>query len=67
MILLMTAFDALKERLRQCRHITAQRPDRGSFTTETVIVTAILVGIAVAVGAVLLAKVMAKAKSINLG
>ncbi|MFG1879329.1 hypothetical protein ACGFIV_31265 [Sphaerisporangium sp. NPDC049003] len=67
MIRLIILSNAMKEWLQQCRHIAQQKPDRGSFTTESVIVTAILVGIAIAVGAVLLAKVLAKAKSINLG
>ncbi|MEO3810767.1 hypothetical protein ABGB17_17335 [Sphaerisporangium sp. B11E5] len=63
---LMTPCIAMKERLHQCRNIARRQPDRGSFTTESVIVTAILVGIAIAVGAILLAKVLAKVKSIDL-
>lgn len=38
--------------------------DSGAMTTETAIVTAILAGLALAVGAIIVAKVTAKAESI---
>lgn len=40
--------------------------ERGSSTTETVIVVAIMAGLALAVGAIIVAKVMGKAEGIDL-
>ena len=40
------------------------RDERGAMTTETAIVTAILAGLALAVGAIIVAKVTTKAESI---
>jgi hypothetical protein len=44
--------------------LDASRDEHGAITTETAIMTAILAGLALAVGAVIVAKVMAKAESI---
>jgi hypothetical protein len=44
--------------------LDASRDEQGAITTETAIMTAILAGLALAVGAVIVAKVMAKAESI---
>lgn len=48
-------------RLRECA-----RDDAG-YSTETVIITALLAALAIAAVAVITAKVMAKARGINLG
>ncbi|GIH99193.1 hypothetical protein Pta02_12020 [Planobispora takensis] len=63
----MILFDAMRERRRRCLEAARRHPDRGSFSTETVIVTAILVAIAITAGAILLSKVLAKVNSIDLG
>ena len=44
--------------------LAASRDERGAVTTETAIVTAILAGLALAVGAIIVAKVMSTAESI---
>jgi hypothetical protein len=44
-----------------------EHPDDGSFSTEAVVVTALLVALAIAVMAALGPKVLAKVQSINLG
>jgi len=44
--------------------LDASRDEDGAVTTETAIITAILAGLALAVGALIVAKVMAKAESI---
>ncbi len=67
MFRLLVLFEFYKERLSQCRAVAREHPDKGSFTTETVIVIAVLVAIAIAVGAVLMTKVMAKVNQLDLG
>lgn len=52
----------LRARIRELR----EHPDAG-YTTETVLVTALLVVLALAVIAILVAKVTSKANGINLG
>ncbi len=49
-------------------HVEALHHDseRGSTTTETVIMTAIMAGLALSVGAIIVAAVIAKANSISL-
>lgn len=44
--------------------LDASRDEDGAVTTETAIITAILAGLALAAGALIVAKVMAKAESI---
>ena len=44
--------------------LAASRDERGAVTTETAIMTAILAGLALAVGAIIVAKVMSTAESI---
>lgn len=53
---------ALRTRLEELR----RHPEAG-YTTETVLVTALLVVAALAIVAIIVAKVIAKANSINLG
>ncbi|GAA2653687.1 hypothetical protein [Nonomuraea recticatena] len=60
---LMARFDAHLERARQA---AKKRPDAG-YSTETVVMVAILVTIAIAVGAILMSKLIAKANSLDLG
>lgn len=60
---LMVLFEAHLEKARQSAR---ERPD-GGYSTETVVMVAILVTIAIAVGAILMTKLMAKANSIDLG
>jgi hypothetical protein len=55
-------FAALRTRLDELR----RNPDAG-YTTETVVVTALLIVAALAVVAIIVAKVTAKANGINLG
>lgn len=59
---LAVMFGALRERWTHSR----LRGD-GGYSTETVLVTALLVALAIAAVAVITAKVMDKANSINLG
>jgi hypothetical protein len=40
--------------------------DEAGYTTEAIVMTALLAGLAIAVGAVIIAKVVSKANSINL-
>lgn len=56
------AWSALRERLELLR----RHPEAGYFT-EAVLVTALMVGLAIAVIAIVAAKVTAKAHSIDLG
>ena len=51
------------------RHTVDRRggPDQGGSSTEAVVLIALMVVLAIAVVAVISAKVLAKAKSINLG
>lgn len=44
--------------------LRAARDEEGAISTETAIITAILAGLALAVGAIIVAKVTAKAQSI---
>ena len=44
--------------------LEASRGEDGAVTTETAIITAILAGLALAAGAIIVAKVIAKAESI---
>jgi fatty acid desaturase len=60
--LLRLAAAALRTRLAQAR----REPDAG-YTTETVVVVALLVAMALAAVAIITAKVIAKANSLNLG
>jgi fatty acid desaturase len=60
--LLRLAAAALRARLAQAR----REPDAG-YTTETVVVVALLVAMALAAVAIITAKVIAKANSLNLG
>jgi fatty acid desaturase len=60
--LLRLAAAALRTRLAQLR----REPDAG-YTTETVVVVALLVAMAIAAVAIITAKVIAKANSLNLG
>jgi fatty acid desaturase len=60
--LLHLAAAALRTRLAQAR----REPDAG-YTTETVVVVALLVAMALAAVAIITAKVIAKANSLNLG
>ena len=48
-------------------HLLRARSDRGASAVEWVVITALLVGIALAVGAILLRTVRNKANSIDLG
>ncbi len=52
--------------LLSARLSAARRSERGASSVEWVVITALLVGIAVAVGAVLLRTIKGKADSINL-
>jgi hypothetical protein len=42
-----------------------EHPDQGSVTLEKLVITAVMIGIAVAAGAILLGKAEGKANSIN--
>ena len=44
--------------------LAASRADEGGYSTETVIITAVLAGLAIAVTAIIVAKVMSKANDI---
>lgn len=56
----------LRSRIDQARGRVGDDRDRGASVVEWVIISALVVGIAVAVGAILLAKLRDKAQSINL-
>jgi hypothetical protein len=58
---LHTLATVLRARLAQARH------NDGGYTTETVVVIALLVALAIAAIALISAKVLAKAGSLNLG
>ncbi|MEU7894239.1 hypothetical protein AB0B45_15425 [Nonomuraea sp. NPDC049152] len=60
---LMVLFEA---HLKKVRKAVNERPDAG-YSTETVVMVAILVAIAIAVGAILMSKLLAKANSLDLG
>ena len=60
--LLRVAGGMLRARLAAARHTR----DAG-YTTETVVVTALLVALAIAAIAIIVTKVIAKANSLNLG
>lgn len=47
--------------------LTGPRRDAGSYSTEAVLITALLVALALAAMAVLTAKVLAKINSVDLG
>ncbi len=49
------------------RSAGAASPERGASIVEWVIIVAVLAGLAIAVGAIIVAKVTAKANGINLG
>ena len=59
---LRLAAAALRGRLAQAR-----RDGEAGYTTETVVVIALLVALAIAAIAIITAKVLAKANSLNLG
>lgn len=46
--------------------LAAQRAEQGSYTTEMVVATAIIVGLTITVGAILVDRVISKAQSIPL-
>ncbi|MFI9559111.1 hypothetical protein [Nonomuraea endophytica] len=56
----------LEAHLERARQAAKERPDAG-YSTETVVMVAILVTIAIAVGAILMSKLIAKANSLDLG
>ena len=60
--LLRAAADVLRSRLA-----AAHRTRDSGYTTETVVVTALLVALAIAAIAIIVAKVIAKANGLNLG
>jgi Flp pilus assembly pilin Flp len=45
----------------------ARRSERGASAVEWVLITALLIGVAIAVGAIILTRLTAKANSIDLG
>jgi len=49
------------------RNRLAAERDESGYTTQTVIITAILAALAITVGAIITAKVVSKANNINLG
>ena len=48
------------------RYVEPARSDEGGSVVETVIITAVFAALAIAVGAIIVAKVTAKANTINL-
>lgn len=56
----------LAAELRHRWHVVRDTGDRGSFSTEAVLVTALLVALAVVVIGIIAVKVTAKANGINL-
>ncbi len=62
----MDEFEYLKGILRAVMSASGRRDEDGTVV-ETVIITAIFAALAIAVGAIIVAKVTAKAHSINLG
>jgi uncharacterized membrane protein YidH (DUF202 family) len=69
MYLILIVVNLLIRVAQRWRHAVEQRggPDRGSTPAELVVIIALMVVLAVALVAVISAKVLAKAKSINLG
>lgn len=51
----------------RCRVAQARHLDDSGYTTETVVVTALLIALAIAAVTIITAKVLAKANSLNLG
>jgi len=51
----------------RCRLARARRLGEAGYTTETVVVIALLVALAIAAVTIITAKVLAKANSLNLG
>jgi uncharacterized membrane protein YidH (DUF202 family) len=68
MYLILIVVNQLTRVAQRWRHAVQQRggPDRGSTPAELVIIIALMVVLAVAVVAVISAKVLAKARSIDL-
>ena len=62
----MVELEYLKQILRAVMSTSGGRDEEGTVV-ETVIITAIFAALAIAVGAIIVAKVTAKAHSINLG
>jgi hypothetical protein len=54
-------------RMLRARLAAAHRTRDAGYTTETVVVTALLVALAIAAIAIIVAKVIAKANGLNLG
>ncbi len=50
----------------RCRYIESIRPDEQGSVVETVIITAVFAALAIAIGAIIVAKVTSKANSIDL-
>lgn len=57
----------LRSRIAQARALRRSRPDMGAVIVEYVVVIAVVVTLAVAALAILGAKLLAKARSIDLG
>ncbi len=66
LILLTTAAADLRADIRHRIDTLRQRPD-GGYTNETVVITALLVGAAILVIGIIIAKVTTKANNIDLG
>ena len=67
--LMRAAAGMLRARLAAARHArdTGYLTSDDGYTTETVVVTALLVALAIAAIAIIVAKVIAKANGLNLG
>ena len=63
---LLTLISLLADRRHHARSQARAHPDAG-YSTETVIVTALLAALAIAAVAVVAAKVLARANAINVG
>lgn len=65
----MTAIDHLRALIAwvRARAATAHADDEGVSIVEWVIIVAVVAGLAIAVGAIIVSKVTAKANGINLG
>ncbi len=66
LILLTTTAADLRANIRRRWDVLRQRPD-GGYTNETVVITALLVGAAILVIGIIIAKVTTKANNIDLG
>ena len=66
LILLTTTAADLRADIRRRIDTLRQRPD-GGYTNETVVITALLVGAAILVIGIIIAKVTTKANNIDLG